>query len=272
MINRINESTEYIKNELKGIKPDVGMILGSGLGDYADNLEEAITIPYRNIPGFLVSTVDGHKGQFVVGKRAGKTIIAMQGRFHFYEGYTQLEVSMPVRVMKNLGVKTIIVTNAAGGVNTSFAEGALMLITDHINYSGGNPLIGPNLDDFGLRFPDMTQIYTPHLRKKLIDVAKSENIDLVEGVYMMFTGPSYETPAEIRMARIVGADAVGMSTVPETIVAAHTGIQILGISCITNMAAGVLDAPLNHLEVMETANRVKSTFVKVLDLALTIVD
>jgi len=268
---RIEQSTAYVAEQLGDLKPEVGMILGSGLGEYADCLEEAIKIPYGDIPGFLRSTVEGHEGQFVVGKRGGLTVLAMQGRFHYYEGYSQQEITMPVRVMRKLGIETLVVTNAAGGVNTAFAEGALMLIADHINYSGQNPLIGANLDEFGPRFPDMSNVYTPVLRKRLLERTESEGIDLAQGVYAMFSGPCYETPAEVRFARAMGADAVGMSTVPETMVAAHAGMQVLGISCITNMAAGILDAPLHHGEVVETANRVRKTFTRVLDLVLEVV-
>jgi len=268
---RIAASTAYIAEQLGGLKPRVGMILGSGLGDYANELENAVKIPYADIPGFLRSTVEGHEGQFVAGTRGGVTILAMQGRFHYYEGYTQQETTIPVRVMRKLGIDTLVVTNAAGGINTAFAEGALMLITDHINFSGQNPLIGQNLDEFGPRFPDMTNVYTPALRKALLAKTDGEGIDLAQGIYVMFSGPCYETPAEIRFARTMGADAVGMSTVPEAMVAAHAGMQVLGISCITNMAAGVLDQPLDHSEVMETAERVRSTFTRVLDLTLGII-
>jgi len=265
---RIEESTAYIKSKLGDLAPRVGLILGSGLGDYANSLEGAVKIPYADIPGFLTSTVEGHAGQFVAGRRGGMTVLAMQGRFHFYEGYAQSEITIPVRVMSKLGIDTLVVTNAAGGVNTSFAEGALVAITDHINYSGQNPLIGQNLDEFGPRFPDMTNIYTKALRTRLLEKTSAEGIDLAEGVYVMFSGPSYETPAEIRFTRAMGGDVVGMSTVPEAIVASHCGMRVLGISCVTNMAAGVLDQPLDHSEVVETANRVHSTFVRVLDLAL----
>lgn len=203
-----------------------------------------------------------------MGYKHGKKVIAMQGRFHYYEGYSQQEISIPVRVMKKLGVKSLFITNAAGGINTGFSSGALMMISDHINYSGANPLIGENLDEFGPRFPDMSDIYSRELREKLKTCAERDGIPTETGVYIMFTGPSYETPAEIRMARIMGADAVGMSTVPEAIVANHCGIKVLGVSCITNMAAGVLDAPLNHVEVMETANRVKADFTRLVDLAI----
>ncbi|MCL2368354.1 MAG: purine-nucleoside phosphorylase [Oscillospiraceae bacterium] len=271
LLERINTSTSYLESKLEGRKPQVGMILGSGLGDYADQLENPIAIPYADIPGFLSSTVEGHRGQFMVGEREGKMIIAMQGRFHYYEGYSQAEITMPVRVMKKLGVETLFITNAAGGINLSFAEGALMVISDHINFSGQNPLIGPNLDEFGPRFPDMTRVYTKELREAVISSAKSEGIELQEGVYIMYSGPNYETPAEIRFMRTMGGDAVGMSTAPEAIVAAQAGLRVLGISCITNMAAGVLDQPLDHAEVMITAERVRKTFTRVLDLALTVI-
>jgi len=269
LLERIERSTAYIQQKLGGQQPQVGMILGSGLGDYADTLEQAIQIPYAEIPGFLHSTVEGHKGQLVIGQRGDRTILAMQGRFHYYEGYCQQEITIPVRVMKKLGIETVVITNAAGGVNAAFAEGALMVIADHINYSGQNPLIGKNLDEFGPRFPDMTHVYDPALRKRLMETAAAEGIDLAEGVYIMFSGPNYETPAEIRFCRAIGADAVGMSTVPEAIVAAHCGMRVLGISCITNMAAGMTGAALNHEEVMETSTRVKKTFTRVLDIVLS---
>lgn len=268
------KETDIIKNCANiissriGIEPEIGLILGSGLGDYAQNIENPVFVPYSELPGFPVSTVPGHEGRFVIGNCRGKNVIAMQGRVHFYEGYTQRQITMPVRIMKLLGVKTLIVTNAAGGVNRDFAPGTLMLISDHINYSGMNPLIGENMDEFGVRFPDMTHVYPSALREKTERIAAEQGIDLREGVYMMFSGPSYETPAEIRMASILGADAVGMSTVPEAIVAAQCGINILGISCITNCAAGILDQKLTHKEVMDTANAVKGTFTKLVDLIL----
>lgn len=257
-----------IIRERTGLAPEVGMILGSGLGDYAERIENAVKIPYSSIPGFPVSTVSGHAGQFVLGTCNGKNVIAMQGRVHYYEGYTQREITLPVRIMKRLGVRTMLLTNACGGVNRSFAPGTLMLISDHINYSGSNPLIGVNMEEDGPRFPDVSRVYARELRDKLRACAKEEGIELAEGVYMMFSGPNYETPAEVRMAGIVGADAVGMSTVPEAIVCAHCGIPVLGISCITNFAAGIADQPLSHQEVVETADRVKETFVRVVDLAL----
>jgi len=269
--DRIEQSVEYIQRKLGGYSPQVAMILGSGLGEYGDALINRIVIPYKDIPGFPISTVDGHKGQFVVGERKGVTVLAMQGRFHYYEGYSQQEITIPVRVMRRLGIETLFVTNAAGGVNLSFAEGALMIITDHINFSFGNPLIGENIDEFGPRFPDLTTVYSAELREKVINMAADYGIQLDQGVYAMFSGPNYETPSEIRFARFMGADAVGMSTVPEAIVAAHSGMRVLGLSCITNMAAGVLETPLNHKDVVNVASRVRVNFIQVLDLALEVI-
>ena len=260
-INIIREKTDFV--------PEIGLILGSGLGDYANKIENKITIPYKDLPDFPVSTVAGHVGQFVMGELKGCKVIAMQGRVHYYEGYTQRKITLPVRIMKSLGVQKMILTNAAGGVNKDFAPGTLMMITDHINFSGSNPLIGENPDEFGARFPDMSNIYSKEYRDSLKELAIKEGIELKEGVYMMFSGPSYETPAEIRMARVMGADAVGMSTVPEAIVCSQMGISVLGISCITNCAAGILDQPLNHKEVVETADQVKDDFERVLNLALS---
>lgn len=264
----IQDAVQIIRDRVD-FDAEVGMILGSGLGDYADRIENAVKIPYSAIPNFPVSTVDGHAGQFVLGSCKGKKVIAMQGRVHYYEGYTQKEITLPIRIMKRIGVRKALLTNAAGGVNRSFAPGTLMMIRDHINFSGSNPLIGRNFEEDGPRFPDVSRVYQKELRQKLKVLAEQEGIHLEEGVYMMFSGPCYETPAEVRMAGIVGADAVGMSTVPEAIVCAHCGIPVLGISCITNYAAGILDQPLSHQEVVETAERVKSTFVKVVDLVLS---
>lgn len=248
---------------------DIGVVLGSGLGDYAEALEDAQYIDYKDIPGFPVSTAPGHAGRWWTGLLHGKRVCMMQGRFHAYEGYGLDEVTMPIRVMALLGVKTVILTNAAGGVNLDFRPGDLMIVTDCINFSGKNPLTGPNLDDFGPRFPDMTHAYAPELTALCEAQAQRLGIGTVrKGVYCWFNGPCYETPAEIRLARVLGADAVGMSTVPETIVANHCGIKVLGISCITNMAAGILDQPLDHREVMEVAQRVKSTFRTLLDATI----
>lgn len=265
MENEVQGAVEYIRSRCL-FTPKVGLILGSGLGDYADHIEEPIIIRYKDIPGFPVSSVHGHASQFVIGACMGHKVIAMQGRFHFYEGFSQQQIALAVRVMRQLGIEKLVVTNAAGGINNSFNPGTLMVITDHINYSGSNPLIGKNSDEFGPRFPDMSNVYDKNLRTKLLVEAKHAGIELREGVYMMFSGPSYETPAEIRMARAVGADAVGMSTVPEAITAAHCGIKTIGISCITNLAAGILEKPLNHEEVIETAAQSKKAFNRVLDL------
>lgn len=252
----MNNSLDYI-NKKTDIKPEIGIILGSGLGALADEIQ-GVKIPYSEIPGFKASNVIGHAGNLIIGELSDKNIVAMQGRIHYYEGHTLQEVVYPVRVMQKLGIKSLIVTNAAGGVNTSFKPGDLMLIEDHINLTGNNPLIGPNIDEFGLRFPDMTQAYS----RNLISIAEKSSGKLKKGVYACMSGPSYETPAEIRMLRTIGADAVGMSTVPEVIAARHAGVEVLGISCITNMAAGVLDQPLHHLEVMETAKQAEKDFVE----------
>ena len=268
LIKQIQEAVAYIRT-ITDFTPEIGLILGSGLGDYADRIEDPICISYTDIPHFPKPTVVGHAGRFVLGVCKGKNVIAMQGRFHGYEGYEQRQITIPIRVMHQLGVKKLLLTNAAGGVNAAFENGTLMMITDHINYSFQNPLIGENLEDFGVRFPDMTDVYDKALREKLMRETAKVNISLQEGVYMMFSGPSYETPAEIRMARTMGADAVGMSTVPEALVANHSGMQIIGISCITNMAAGMGQAKLTHAEVMETAERVKGDFTTVLDIILT---
>ncbi len=263
-LKRIDDALEYIVSRCNQ-KPAIGYILGSGLGDYADNLADATIINYSDIPGFPVSTVEGHAGHWVTGKLHGKFVVMMRGRFHYYEGYSMCDVTLPVRVMARLGVKVLFVTNAAGGVNTAFSQGNLMLLTDHISMSGLNPLMGQNIAEFGVRFPDMSTAYDKRLRQIALESAGKLGITLMEGVYMQFSGPSFETPAEIRMARLLGADAVGMSTVPEVIIARHSDIKVIGISCITNMAAGMLDQPLNHAEVMETGERVKGEFKSLLD-------
>lgn len=246
-------------------KADIGVILGSGLGDYAEALEDAVKLPYSEIPGFPRSTVTGHAGMWCCGTLYGKRVVMMQGRFHYYEGYGMKDVTLPVRVMQKIGVKTLIVTNAAGGVNLGYHPGELMVIGDIFSMTAQNPLIGPNLDAFGPRFPDMSCAFDKELRALAHECANEQGFALREGVYAQMTGPTYETPAEIRMLRTLGADAVGMSTVPEVIVARHGGMRVLGISCITNMAAGILDQPLNHAEVTETANRVKGQFRNLLD-------
>jgi purine-nucleoside phosphorylase len=258
---KIKEAADYIKSRASAA-PEVGLILGSGLGVLADEITDAATLNYADIPHFPVSTVEGHAGELLVGDLAGKKVILMKGRFHQYEGYGATEVSFPVRVMKALGANSLLVTNAAGGINTEYEPGDLMLIRDHINFMFRNPLIGPNDPQVGVRFPDMSEAYSKKLRDAAREVATQEDIRVREGVYAGLLGPSYETPAEIRMLRVLGADAVGMSTVPETIVARHAGMEVLGISCISNMAAGILDQPLSHAEVMETAERVRDTFIR----------
>ena len=266
--DKIQQTASYIQD--KGVA-DVafGLILGSGLGELAEEIENPVVIPYNEIPHFPVSTVVGHAGQLVYGSLAGKNVLAMQGRFHYYEGNTMETVTYPVRVMAALGIHSVVVTNAAGGVNEGFQPGNLMLITDHINFMGTNPLIGPNDENMGPRFPDMSAAYTKEYQEKARVVADKLSIDLQEGVYLGMTGPTYETPAEIRMARTIGADAVGMSTVPEVIVAAHSGMKVLGISCITNLAAG-MQANLNHAEVVETTERVKEDFKKLIKETLAV--
>ena len=262
-MKRINDAAEKVLAVCG--KADIGIILGSGLGDYAEALENAVKLPYSEIPGFPRSTVAGHAGMWCCGTLHGKRVVMMQGRFHYYEGYSMKDVTLPVRVMQKIGVKTLIVTNAAGGVNLGYHPGELMVIGDMFSMTAQNPLIGPNLDAFGPRFPDMSCAFDKELRALAHECANEQGFALREGVYAQMTGPTYETPAEIRMLRTLGADAVGMSTVPEVIVARHGGMRVLGISCITNMAAGILDQPLNHAEVTETANRVKGQFRNLLD-------
>jgi purine-nucleoside phosphorylase len=266
MLKKIHKAAKVIEEACGRV--DIGIILGSGLGDYAKTLHDPKSLSYSDIPGFPESTVPGHAGIWHSGKQHGKSVCMMQGRFHAFEGYDLQEVTLPVRVMALLGVKTLIVTNAAGGVNLNFHPGDLMQITDFINLTGRNPLRGPNLDEFGPRFPDMTYAYDRELAALAHRLAREMNIRLQKGVYCGFSGPSYETPAEIRMARILGADAVGMSTVPETIVARHCGMRVLGLSCITNMAAGILDAPLDHREVIAAGEQVKETFKSLIDAVI----
>lgn len=259
-IQAINEAATFIKGRLEST-PTIGLILGSGLGVLADEIENPVVIPYSEVPHFPTSTVQGHAGQLVIGQLSGKTVIAMQGRFHFYEGYSMQQVTFPVRVMKELGIETMFVTNAAGGINTDFKPGDLMIISDHINNMGTNPLIGKNEEQLGPRFPDLSEAYCKNLRALAKKVASDINLSVQEGVYIGNTGPTYETPAEVRYLRTMGGDAVGMSTVPEVIIARHAGIKVLGISCISNMAAGILDQPLTHDEVMETTEMVRENFL-----------
>src|SRR5438128_4722165 len=242
----------------------VAIVLGSGLGAFADELTDSTSIRYDEIPSFARATVEGHAGRLVIGKTNNVTVAAMQGRFHFYEGYSLEDVTFPIRVLKLLGVRTLILTNAAGSLNTEFTPGSLMVISDHINLMGVNPLIGRNDERFGPRFPDLTSTYDPDLQSMVIEEAKAMNIDMRRGVYAALTGPSYETPAEIHMVRTLGADAVGMSTVPEAIVARHMDMQVIGISCITNLAAGVSNRPVDHSQVIATGERVREQFTELL--------
>ena len=250
------------------LRPKIGLILGSGLGAFADSLSDATRVPYSDIPSFPQSTAIGHAGRLVIGNAGTVPVAAMQGRVHLYEGYSAHEITFPIRVFARLGVKAIIVTNAAGGINLGYSQGALVLISDHINLQGTNPLVGPNDDRFGVRFPDMTQAYSRAYREIAREEAAGQGIILHEGVYAALLGPSYETPAEIEYLRRIGADLVGMSTAAEVITARHMGINVLAISCVTNMAAGILDQPLSHAEVMETGERVKSTFEALLRAVL----
>jgi purine-nucleoside phosphorylase len=262
---KVNEAASFIRGRVPRV-PQIAVVLGSGLGGYASTLGEATTTIYGDIPHWPAAMVVGHAGKLVAGTTStGREIFALAGRAHFYEGHDMRTVTFATRVLGALGVKMLILTNAAGGINTSFAQGALMLMDDHINLMGTNPLIGPNDDRFGERFPDMTEVYSARLRGIARDVQSAAKIKLEHGVYAAVHGASYETPAEIRYLRTIGADAVGMSTVPEAIVARHMGLEVLGISCITNMAAGVLPQPLDHEEVMATALRVRAEFSALLD-------
>lgn len=259
----IKEASNFIKKQIT-IQPHIGLILGSGLGLLGDEIEDPLIIPYEKIPHFPKSTVVGHKGQLIIGTLKGQNVIAMQGRFHYYEGYSMEQITFPVRVMKHLGVESLIVTNAAGGINKEFAPGDLMIITDHINNTGTNPLIGPNLDEFGERFPDMSKTYDPIYIQHAENCAAELHLNVQKGTYIGNTGPTYETPAEVKMLRTIGGDAVGMSTVPETIVARHANMRILGISCISNMATGILDEQLTHADVIKTTEKVKEAFLKLI--------
>ena len=250
------------------LKPKIGLVLGSGLGAFADSLTDATGIPYSDIPSFPQSTALGHAGRLVIGNAGNIPVAAMQGRVHQYEGYSPQQVTFPIRVFGRMGVHAVILTNAAGGINLSFSQGALVLIRDHINLQGTNPLVGANDDRFGVRFPDMTHAYCKEFRDIAREEARKLNIQLHEGIYAALLGPSYETPAEIEYLRRIGADLVGMSTVAEVIAARHMGLNVLAISCVTNMAAGILDQPLSHAEVMETGERVRSTFEALLRAVL----
>jgi purine-nucleoside phosphorylase len=260
LLQRMEEAKSYIQSQIT-VQPQIGLILGSGLGELADDIQEVVRIPYESIPYFPVSTVEGHAGQLVIGRLHNKTVIVMQGRFHYYEGYSMQEVTFPVRVMKALGADQLIVTNACGGMNPAFKAGDLMLIQDHLNMTGSNPLIGTNESELGPRFPDMSRAYTPELLTLVRDSAQSLGIEIQQGVYAGITGPTYMTPAELTMLRKLGGDAVGMSTVPEVIVASHMAMKVIGISCVTDMAIGEHLEPLSHEQVIEVANRTKPRFI-----------
>jgi purine-nucleoside phosphorylase len=262
--DQVAEAAEWLRaRDCGGV--DTALVLGSGLGDFADSLGEATTVPYAEIPHWPAPAVIGHAGKLVVGRSGTRRVLALAGRAHFYEGHDLRTITFPIRVLARLGVTQLILTNAAGGINTKFERGALMVIDDHINLLGSNPLVGPNDERFGVRFPDMSFAYSPRLRAVADAAALAVRVPVVHGVYVAVHGPSYETPAEIRAFRMMGADAVGMSTVPETIVARHMDIEVLGVSCISNMAAGVLPEPLHHDEVMETTRRVRGQFIALLE-------
>ena len=250
------------------LRPKIGLVLGSGLGAFADSLTDGAQMPYADIPSFPQSTAIGHAGRLVIGNAGSIPVAAMQGRVHLYEGYSSQQVTFPIRMFARMGVRAVILTNAAGGINVSYSQGALVLIRDHINLQGSNPLVGANDDRFGVRFPDMTQAYSRAYRAIACEEAARLDIILQEGVYAALLGPSYETPAEIEYLRRIGADLVGMSTVAEVIAARHMGLNVLAISCVTNMAAGILDQPLSHAEVLETGERVKTTFEALLRAVL----
>jgi purine-nucleoside phosphorylase len=260
----VEAAAEFLRPRI-GAAPDVAIVLGSGLGAFASSLEDAVSMPYGQIPNWPASAVVGHAGTLAVGTLAGRRVAALSGRAHYYEGHTLQTAAFATRVMGRLGVRTLILTNAAGGINLGFKPGTLMVIDDHINLTGQNPLIGDNDDRFGVRFPDMTEVYSSRLRGIADRAGKAMNLLLPHGIYAALLGPSYETPAEIRYLRTIGADAVGMSTVPEAIVARHMNMEVLGISCITNMAAGVLPQPLDHSEVLKTTVRIRGQFISLLE-------
>jgi purine-nucleoside phosphorylase len=263
LYERAEHASRVIRARTK-LEPRIALVLGSGLGSFADDFDEAVGIPYEEIPGFVRSTAQGHAGRLVIGKVDNVPLVAMQGRVHYYEGYSLEEVTFPIRTFNLLGVKTLILTNASGGINVELSQGTLMVISDHLNLMGDNPLRGVNEERFGPRFPDMSAVYAPELQALVVEEARAIGVDVRRGIYGALSGPSYETPAEIHLLRTLGADAVGMSTVPEAIVARHMGLEVLGISCITNMAAGISDQPINHEEVMATGDRVREAFAQLL--------
>ncbi len=268
MFQKVEETANFIKEKLNGRSPKIGIVLGSGLGIFADKVEGKLEIPYNEIPNFHQTTVKGHKGRLVIGKVSGIEVAVFQGRFHKYEGHPIDDVVLPVRVLSQLGVDKLILTNASGGISSNYQPGELVYITDHINLTGMSPLIGANDERFGVRFPDMSEAYSSELNNLLIESAKEMDITIKPGVYAGVLGPSYETPAEIRMLKVIGADMVGMSTVPESIAANHAGLKVCGISCITNLAAGISKEKLNHDDVKDVANMVMEKFTKLLEKAV----
>lgn len=263
MLQRVRESSDYIRRRIKG-NPEIAIVLGTGLGDFGDRIRDKIEIPYADIPNFPISTVEGHRGCLLFGELEGKYVMAMQGRFHYYEGYEMSEVTFPIRVICELGCKKLVLTNASGGVNINLRPGDLMLVEDHINPSGISPLRGKNMDEYGPRFPDVSDLYSKQFNGRILVEASEMGIRLALGVYCYMPGPQFETAAEIRMARTLGADVVGMSTVPEAIVAAHMGMRVTGISCVTNMGTGVLDGPIDHAGVNEVAKNAEEAFSQLL--------
>tara|TARA_R110002049_G_scaffold66794_1_gene174088 strand:- start:538 stop:1368 length:831 start_codon:yes stop_codon:yes gene_type:complete len=259
LFEKLEQSSAYIK-KIRNIQPRVGVVLGSGLGAFVEQIEDKVTLPYAEIPNFKPTTVEGHEGQLILGKIGNVEVAVMQGRYHAYEGHDMDQVVFPVRLLASLGIDSIILTNASGGVNESYKAGDLVLITDHINLSGMNPLLGPNINELGPRFPDMTNAYDKDLRKVILEQAKANGVDLKQGVYAGVLGPTYETPSEVRMIRTLGADLVGMSTVPESIAANHLGLSVAGISCVTNMAAGIENVELKHEDIKVQALKVMEKF------------
>ncbi len=259
LFEKLEQSSAYIK-KIKDIKPKVGVVLGSGLGAFVDQIEDKVTIAYADIPNFKPTTVEGHEGRLILGKIGNVEVAVMQGRYHAYEGHDMDQVVFPVRLLARLGIDSIILTNASGGVNESYNAGDLVLITDHINLSGMNPLVGPNISELGPRFPDMTNAYDPKLQKLILAKAKENSVELKQGIYAGVLGPTYETPSEVRMIRILGGDLVGMSTVPESIAANHLGLTVAGISCVTNMAAGIENVKLKHEDIKIQALKVMEKF------------
>lgn len=266
-LDRLNKAANYIKSKTNS-SPKIGIVLGSGLGVYVERIEEPTVIPYEDIPGFPQTSVEGHDGKLIIGKTEGVDVAVFQGRFHFYEGHALEDVVMPVRVLSLLGVEKLILTNASGGINTSYVPGDLVCITDHINMTGNNPLIGPNHAELGPRFPDMTRAYDPKLREAIHTAAKNIGIDLKEGVYAGVLGPTYETPAEIKMLKTIGGDLVGMSTVPEAIAAHHAGLRVSGVACVTNMAAGIGGEKLTHEDVKIVAQKAMQKFSDLVSAAV----